>query len=130
MSTWHGYKRYDERTSSMLGETAERVIERYGGDLRKLRQEADGDMAAVHRLLQQFKGIGKAGADIFLREVQGVWEEVYPYVDARVSKAARRLDLPSDAGPPLSKLVARENFPRFVAGLVGVGLTIGGGNTR
>ena len=119
--TWHGYKRYDERTSSMLGETAERVIERYDGDLRKLRQEAAGDVAAVHRLLQQFKGIGKVGADIFLREVQGIWEEVYPYVDARVSKAARSLDLPSDAGP-LSKLVAREDFPRFLAGLVRIEL--------
>lgn len=119
--TWHGYKRYDERTSTMLGQTAELLLERYDGDLRKLRKEAGGDVASLHRLLQQFKGIGKVGADIFLREVQGVWDEVYPYVDARVGKAASSLDLPGDAGT-LAKLVAREDFPRFVAGLVRVDL--------
>src|ERR671934_2577698 len=38
--TWHGYKRYDERTSTMLGETAALVLDKYQGDLRKLRAAA------------------------------------------------------------------------------------------
>src|SRR5919198_5993222 len=35
------YRRYDERTSTMLGEGADLVLDRWGGDLRRLRDEAD-----------------------------------------------------------------------------------------
>lgn len=119
--TWHGYKRYDERTSTMLGETAEMVMDRYGGDLRKLREEAERDVQQERESLQQFKGIGQVGADIFLREVQGLWREAYPYVDDRVRKVAQQLGLPSDPHE-LAKLVARKDFTRLVAGLVRVGL--------
>src|SRR5919198_5040288 len=38
--TWHGYKRYDERTATMLGDTAELLLNKYKGDLRKLRETA------------------------------------------------------------------------------------------
>ncbi|MBW3599608.1 MAG: endonuclease [Planctomycetes bacterium] len=120
--TWHGYKRYDERTSTMLGETAEMLLDRYGGDLRKLREEAGRDAKSVHRLLQQFKGVGKVGADIFLREVQGVWKEAFPYADDRVAKAAKKLGLPSDP-KALARLASRKEFPRLVAGVIRVDLT-------
>jgi endonuclease III len=119
--TWHGYKRYDERTSTMLGDTAEMVLERYGGDLRRLREEAERDPEEEHRLLQRFKGIGKVGADIFLREVQSVWDEAYPWADARVTAAARKVGLGRDARS-LARLVSRKDFPRLVAGLVRVDL--------
>jgi hypothetical protein len=36
------YKRYDERTATMLGDGAELLTERWHGDLRRLRDEADG----------------------------------------------------------------------------------------
>ena len=74
--TWHGYKRYDERTSTMLGNTSELLIGKYNGDLRKLRDEAQRDVKREHQLLQQFSGIGPVGGDIFLREVQLVWDEI------------------------------------------------------
>lgn len=119
--TAHGYKRYDESTSTMLGETAELLLDKYDGDLRKLREEADRDVQSEHRLLQQFKGIGQVGADIFLREVQAIWEEAFPYADARVAKAAKKLGLPDEA-QALARLVVRNDFPRFVAGLVRVDL--------
>lgn len=35
-----GYARYDESTSRMLGDTAQLLLDRYRGDLRKLREEA------------------------------------------------------------------------------------------
>lgn len=79
--TSHGYKRYDERTSTMLGNTAELVLDKYHGDLRNLRKEAGHDVKREHQLLQQFSGIGPVGADIFLREVQLVWDEGYPYAE-------------------------------------------------
>src|ERR1700747_2295783 len=61
------YKRYDERTATMLGDAAERLAADYRGDLRRLRDDADGDARAIARLLTAFPGIGPAGASIFLR---------------------------------------------------------------
>lgn len=120
--TTHGYKRYDERTSTMLGQTADLVLSEYGGDLRKLRAAAGRDVERERELLQEFKGIGPVGADIFLREVQGVWDEVYPFADARVLAAARELGLGRDA-QSLSKLVDRGEFVRLVAALIRVELS-------
>ncbi len=91
-----GYRRYDERTATQLGEAAGLLDERWGGDLRRLRAEADGDTGALRRLLQEFPGMGPAGADIFLREVQDVWPEAAPYLDRKALEGAERLGLPKD----------------------------------
>ncbi|WP_081240694.1 endonuclease [Streptomyces viridosporus] len=91
-----GYRRYDERTATQLGTEAELLIERWGGDLRRLRAEAGGEIPELRRLLQEFPGVGPAGADIFLREVQRVWPGTAPYLDAKALQGARRLELPQD----------------------------------
>ncbi|MEY9815722.1 endonuclease III [Streptomyces albogriseolus] len=91
-----GYRRYDERTATQLGQAAELLLDRWGGDLRRLRAEADGDVDRLRRLLQEFPGIGPSGAAIFLREVQAVWPEAAPLVDAKALQGARRLGLPED----------------------------------
>ncbi|MFJ6071368.1 endonuclease [Streptomyces sp. NPDC093065] len=91
-----GYRRYDERTATQLGDAAELVTERWGGDLRRLRDEADGDVSAVRRLLQEFPGVGPTGADIFLREAQLVWPEAAPYLDRKALQGAERLGLPGN----------------------------------
>lgn len=112
-----GYARYDESTSRMLGETSAMALERYGGDLRKLRRLAGEDPQKERELLKAFKGIGDTGADIFLREAQIVWDELYPFVDRRAAKAAQDLGLQGDADK-LAELVSRQDFPRFTAALV------------
>ncbi|BFO19280.1 endonuclease [Streptomyces sp. KM77-8] len=91
-----GYRRYDERTATQLGDGARLLTERWGGDLRRLRKEAHGDAAELRRLLREFPGMGPAGADIFLREVQRVWPEAAPELDAKALQGARRLGLPGD----------------------------------
>jgi endonuclease III len=91
-----GYRRYDERTATQLGDGARLVTDRWGGDLRRLRREADGDIPRLRELLQEVPGLGPAGADIFLREVQHVWPEVAPYLDAKALSGAERLGLPTD----------------------------------
>ncbi|WP_293989104.1 hypothetical protein [Streptomyces sp.] len=58
------YRRYDERTATQLGEAADQLLERYGGDLRKLREAAAGDVEECKRLLRELPGIGA-----FLRRV-------------------------------------------------------------
>ncbi|MDG9716007.1 endonuclease [Streptomyces sp. DH24] len=91
-----GYRRYDERTATQLGEGAGLLGERWGGDLRRLRREAGGEVSELRRLLREFPGIGPAGADIFLREAQRVWPEVAPYLDDKALQGADRLGLPKD----------------------------------
>lgn len=63
------------------------------------------------RFLKEFKGIGEVGADIFCREVQSVWDELFPFADARALAAAAHLGLPAAAGE-LAALVDRRDFPR------------------
>jgi endonuclease III len=91
-----GYRRYDERTATQLGDAAGLLTERWGGDLRRLREEADGRVPEVRRLLQEFPGVGPTGADIFVREAQRVWTETAPYLDRKALQGAVRLGLPDD----------------------------------
>jgi hypothetical protein len=112
-----GYARYDESTSTKLGKAAELMLDQYEGDLRRLREKAGRDTGEERRLLQQFKGIGPIGADIFCREIQITWQELYPFADAMALDTAARLKL-GDTARHLSTLVERDDFPRFVAALV------------
>lgn len=57
-----GYRRYDERTASQLGDGAQLLTDRWGGDLRRMRKEADGDVGELRRLLQEVPGLGPSGA--------------------------------------------------------------------
>ncbi|MFR9798004.1 endonuclease [Streptomyces sp. MS06] len=108
-----GYRRYDERTATLLGEGARMVQGRWGGDLRRLREEAGGDTAALRRLLQEVPGLGPVGADIFLREVQQVWPETVPYLDRKALSGAERLHLPKD--PDALVELAGEGEPASLA---------------
>ncbi|SHH08419.1 endonuclease [Geodermatophilus nigrescens] len=115
------YTRYDERTATQLGDAADLVVERYGGDLRRLAREADGDPREAARLLQEFPGIGATGASVFLREAQAVWPWLRPYLDDRVLDGARRAGLPSGA-EELRGLVGGDDLARLAAGLVRITL--------
>ncbi len=113
----HGYARYDERTATMLGDTCELLLDRYDGDLRKLRQAAERDPRRERQLLGEVKGIGNVGVDIFFREVQVAWEELFPFADRRALEQAERLGLPGDARA-LARGHDRRTFARLVAALV------------
>src|SRR3954462_13687025 len=116
-----GYRRYDERTATQLHEMAALVLDRYGGDLRRLAESADGDVDRADRLIQEVKGIGPTGAAVFLREVQAVWPWVRPYLDDRARTGARRIGLPDDAAGPAS-LVEGGDVARFAWGLARLSL--------
>ncbi|MEV8093994.1 endonuclease [Kitasatospora sp. NPDC085879] len=114
------YVRYDESTATALGRGADLLLERWRGDLRRLRAEADGDTAEVHRLLREFPRIGPVGADIFCREAQGVWPELRPSFDQRARASAAALGLP-DEPERLAALVPGPELPALAAALVRVG---------
>ncbi|MBB5788861.1 endonuclease [Jiangella mangrovi] len=107
------YRRYDERTATMLGDGAQLLLERYRGDLRRLHDDA-GSVAELEKRLQDVPGIGPTGAAIFCREVQGVWTDVAPYVDDRAAQGARLLKLPSSP-KGLAGLVPAADLPRLTA---------------
>lgn len=116
-----GYRRYDERTATLLTEMATLVLARYGGDLRRLAAAAGGQVDRASDLLQEVKGIGPTGAAVFLREVQAVWPWVRPQLDARALAGAERVGLPSDADE-LARLVPGQELAAFAAGLVRISL--------
>lgn len=116
-----GYARYDESTSRRLGEMAELLQSEYGGDLRRLRAAAQERPADERKLLVRFKGIGTVGADIFCREAQLAWPELYPFAGQTALATARQLDIANDA-QALAGLVNREWFPRLIAALIRVKL--------
>jgi endonuclease III len=119
------YRRYDERTATMLGEAAQIVRERWRGDLRKLHEEAGSDTKRLRGLLTEFKGIGPTGADIFLREAQAVWPDIAPYVDARVSDGAKRLGLPTTARGLFGLVDSPRDMARLASALVRAALEPG-----
>jgi endonuclease III len=117
------YRRYDERTATMLGDGADLLSGKWHGDLRRLRDQAGGETSGIASALTEFSGVGPAGASIFLREVQDTWPAVAPYVDAKVTSGARRVRLPYDR-ESLAKLLADSGQPaRLAAALVRVSLS-------
>ncbi|MFE9040247.1 endonuclease [Streptomyces sp. NPDC007818] len=116
------YVRYDESTAAALGEGAALVLDRYGGDLRRLREEASGDPARIRALLREVPRIGPVGAGIFCREAQAVWPELRPYFDDRSRATAAALGLPhTPAG--LARHVPPDDLARLAAALVRTGLS-------
>ncbi|MFF3762773.1 endonuclease [Streptomyces sp. NPDC001922] len=116
-----GYRRYDERTATQLGDGAGLLLREYGGDLRRLREGGGSYGADPARRLREVPGIGPIGVHIFLREAQAVWPEVRPYLDRKALDGARRIGLPASA-KELAALVDEEDLPRLAAALVRVAL--------
>ncbi|WP_320066209.1 hypothetical protein [Micromonospora sp. RTGN7] len=85
--------------ADVLGDLARAVVQRYRGDLRRLRAMAHHDPAGERALLAELPGVDAEAVDLFLREAQALWREVAPVADRRALTAARRLGLgrsPSD----------------------------------
>ncbi|MEV7725401.1 endonuclease [Streptomyces sp. NPDC087917] len=111
------YRRYDESTATALAEGARFVLDRYHGDLRRLRDAGREDAGRLRELLREVPRIGPVGADIFCREAQGVWPELRPAFDRRARRAAADLGLPRTP-EGLAGLVSGEDLPRLAAALV------------
>lgn len=113
------YVRYDESTSSRLGDCADLARQEYSGDLRKLADRADHDPKKIDKLLREFPGIGPSGVTIFCREAQAVWPFLRPQLDKIALDGARRVGLPTDPDR-LADLVKGDDLAAFTAALVRV----------
>ena len=106
-----------DQTTDALQQGAELVADRWHGDLRRMRAEADGDTATLTGLLTEVPRLGPVGADIFVREVQLVWPEFRPHLDGKATGGAAAVGLPTDPAA-LAELVDGEDLARFSAALV------------
>ena len=107
-----GYARYREETATYTQGAAELVRDRYGDDLRRLRDEA-GDGEAILEALQDAKGIGSQGAGIFAREAQLAWDRPHPMPGDPAAEAARALGLPPAARGSSEALPDRKRYARL-----------------
>jgi len=80
-----GYVRYDFSTATNLLEATKELKRRYG-DLEQLHQGAKTPRDLESRL-QKLRGIGPVAANIFLRELRGIWSKARP----KPSKLAREV---------------------------------------
>jgi len=87
-----GYVRYDFKTATKLLEIADKLEREYRGDLNLLHDRARNSRD-LEAKLQEFKGIGPVTANIFLRELRGVWEKAEPLPSDLALLAAQNLGL-------------------------------------
>jgi endonuclease III len=106
-----------ERTAELLGRMARQVVDDWSGDLRRLRDDADGDADGVAERVRDLPGIGAVGGDIFTREVQAVWPSLRPRADRKVLDTAGALGLPTTAAG-LADLHGSTDLSRVGAALV------------
>ncbi|RKE17213.1 endonuclease [Streptomyces sp. TLI_171] len=118
------YVRYDESTATALGDGAQLVLDRWHGDLRRLRDEARGDPDTLRDLLREVPRIGPVGADIFCREAQAVWPQLRPFFDERTCRTAKDLGLPHTPDG-LGRLVPPTDHAKLATALVRVSLSKG-----
>lgn len=113
----HGFENYAASMAEQLRIAAGWVLERWQGDLRSLRAEADGDPDRIAELLHEFKPLAQSGVAIFLREMQQIWTELQPFADDRTLTLAEELELGEDAGE-LEELVGQHHLPALLAALI------------
>lgn len=88
-----GYVRYDFKTATKLLNVSRTLGAQYKGDLNILHERASDTADLVQRIRGLGKGIGDVTANIFLRELRGIWAKANPLPAARVIRAARALEL-------------------------------------
>jgi endonuclease III len=86
-----GYTRYDFSTATNLLGIAKMLKEKYG-DLERLHAESSSP-TDLERRLQEFKGVGPVGVNIFLRELRGIWEKAKPKPSPLAVATAQKIGL-------------------------------------
>jgi endonuclease III len=89
-----GYTRYDFSTATNLLGIAKTLKEKYG-NLERLHKEASSPTDLENRL-QEFKGVGPVGVNIFLRELRGIWKKAKPKPSSTAVVTAQKIGLDSE----------------------------------
>jgi len=99
-----GYTRYDFSTATNLLGIMKTLKEKYG-DLERLHAKSI-DASDLESRLQEFRGVGPVGVNIFLRELRGIWEKAKPMPSPMALAMAQKIGLdPKDVERYESQLV-------------------------
>lgn len=86
-----GYTRYDFSTATNLLTISTKLKEKYG-DLEQLHKTSINPNDLEQRL-QEFRGVGPVGVNIFLRELRGIWEKAKPKSSIIAVTTAKKIGL-------------------------------------
>lgn len=87
-----GYVRYDFKTATKLLNIIKIIQDNYDNNLNNMH-EAASDFQDLENKLIEMPGIGPTTANIFLRELRGIWEKADPNLSSFSEKAACNLNL-------------------------------------
>lgn len=126
-----GYARYDFKTATKLLEVCGNLLRDYGGSLTQLHAASRDSQDLENRVMALGKGIGPVTANIFLRELRGVWSKADPAPSPLALLAAGNLGLVAGGGPQgaldeltsarLSEPASRPSLTDLEAALVRLG---------
>ncbi|KAI8277455.1 hypothetical protein K4K56_000576 [Colletotrichum sp. SAR 10_98] len=138
---WEARTQHKEKSAAQLGDLVDGVrgicgegeedgsleqMEGLRAQVKDLKSVEEAQKKVEKILTDGIKGVGPTGAGIFLRRVQGDWEEVFPYADQRALEVAVMFGLikEGDWAQELSKSVDdhRGKFVRLLDVLVGIQL--------
>lgn len=100
--------------SGRMESTAELVLEKYDGDLEKLREAAGRDAKEEMKLIKEFKGVGDTAVNIFCREVQLLWEELFPFADQRTLETLAHHGISCSSAQEVADLVDNDRQAALV----------------
>ena len=103
-----GYARYDFKTATKLLQVMASLKEQYQGSLERLQEVAADGPDLEKRLQDLAPGIGPATANIFLRELRGVWAKANPGLSPLAQLAGEHLGLLPPGLNPDAALAALE----------------------
>ena len=101
-----GYVRYDFSTASNLLATVKELRQKYG-TLEELHRKSNSPTELESRL-QEFRGVGPVGVNIFLRELRGIWEMAKPKPSQIAIKTANKIG--SENVEPNESVLVRLNL--------------------
>ncbi|KAL2760289.1 hypothetical protein ACRALDRAFT_1078933 [Sodiomyces alcalophilus JCM 7366] len=94
-----GYAHYRDKTANFLGNLVELMEEKYDNDASNMLprdKREDEARKALRERVQEVKGIGQVGSDIFLGSIQNFFPNVAPFLDNRSRKTAHNIGLGDD----------------------------------
>lgn len=72
------------------------ALQRWRGDLRRLRAEAGNDPRRERAMLEDLPGVDDRAVEVVFREVQVLWPEISPFAGEAALRAARELGIGED----------------------------------
>jgi hypothetical protein len=114
-----GYARYDFKTATKLLRVMASLQEGYQADLERLHAAAADYDDLEARLRALAPGLGPTTANIFLRELRGIWPKAEPPLSPPAQQAAEALGLlppgltPREALPALQQKWQAQPLPGF-----------------